>query len=50
MNSYTIFILMSFLDEAKARVTAGIMYVVNGSRENCLLKGLLSGVMGTDDI
>lgn len=34
------------MDTLKAKTHSGLMYVVNGSKSNCLLKGLVSGVMG----
>ena len=37
---------MASLDSVKARIIDGMMYVVEHSKENCLLKGVLSGVMG----
>ena len=37
---------MASLDSVKAKIISGMMYVVQNSKENCLLKGVLSGVMG----
>ena len=34
------------MDTLNAKIRSGLMYVVNGSKSNCLLKGLVSGVMG----
>ena len=34
------------MDTLSAKIRNGLMYVVNGSKSNCLLKGLVSGVMG----
>lgn len=34
------------MDTLNAKIRNGLMYVVNGSKSNCLLKGLVSGVMG----
>ena len=37
---------MASLDSVKAKIIDGMMYLVQHSKENCLLKGVLSGVMG----
>lgn len=34
------------MDTLKSKIYSGLMYVVNGSKSNCMLKGLVSGVMG----
>ena len=34
------------MDTLKSKIYSGVMYVVNGSKSNCMLKGLVSGVMG----
>lgn len=35
------------MDTLKSKVYSGVMFVVNGSKNNCMLKGLVSGVMGS---
>ena len=34
------------MDTLKSKIYSGLMYVVNGSKSNCMLEGLVSGVMG----
>ena len=34
------------MDTLKSKIYSGLMYVVNGSKSNSMLKGLVSGVMG----
>lgn len=34
------------MDTLKSKIYSGLMYIVNGSKSNCMLKGLVSGVMG----
>lgn len=38
---------MASLNNVKERVLDGIFYVVDGSKSNCLLKGVVSGFAGS---